>query len=139
MIRIQFVSERDRVQGNDLLATRTVVRRLRGQIFEIAERDLNILDEHQLHYTLVPIPDPSSADDALRNPLTVELEKLSTGSWRMRMTSYWPIATEGPEIAGKGSAALGTMRSSSVSTRKRGPRGGDMVRTRELEDSASPS
>jgi hypothetical protein len=32
-----------------------VVRRLRGQIFELAERDLKLLDEHQLHYTLVPI------------------------------------------------------------------------------------
>ena len=73
MIRIRFATERDRVQGNYLLATNTVVRRLRGQVFEIAERDLKILDEHQLHYTLVPIPDPSGSDDEVRNPLTVEL------------------------------------------------------------------
>jgi len=73
MIRIQFATERDRAQGNYLLATNTVVRRLRGQIFEIAEQDQKILDEHQLHYTLVPIPDPCGSDDEVRNPLTVEL------------------------------------------------------------------
>jgi hypothetical protein len=73
MIRIQFATERDRAQGNYLLATNTVVRRLRGQIFEIAEQDLKLLDEHPLHYTLVPIPDPSGSDDEVRNPLTVEL------------------------------------------------------------------
>ena len=73
MIRIQFATERDRVRGNYLLATNTVVRRLRGQIFEITERDLKLLDEHQLHYTLVPIPDPCGSDDEVRNPLTVDL------------------------------------------------------------------
>ena len=73
MIRIQFASAQDRVQGNYLLATNTVVRRLRGQIFEITERDLKLLDEHQLHYTLVPIPDPCGSDDEVRNPLTVDL------------------------------------------------------------------
>jgi len=54
MVRIRFNTEQDRVQGNYLLATHTVVRRLRGQIFELAEQDLKLLDEHQLHYTLVP-------------------------------------------------------------------------------------
>jgi hypothetical protein len=73
MIRIQFTTEHDRVRGNYLLATHTVVRRLRGHIFEIAERDLKLLDEHQLHYTLVNIPDPTGSDDEVRNPLTVEL------------------------------------------------------------------
>jgi hypothetical protein len=73
MIRIQFSTERDRVQGNYLLATNTVVRRLRGQIFEITERDLKLLDEHQLHYALVPLPDPCGSDDEVRNPLTVNL------------------------------------------------------------------
>jgi hypothetical protein len=58
MIRIRFATEQDRVQGNYLLATTSVVSRLRGQTFEIAEQDLKLLDEHQLHYTLVPIPDP---------------------------------------------------------------------------------
>jgi hypothetical protein len=58
MVRIQFCTEQDRVRGNYLLATHSVVRRLRGQIFELAERDLKLLDEHQLPYTLVPIPDP---------------------------------------------------------------------------------
>jgi len=53
MVRIQFCTEQDRVRGNYLLATHGVVRRLRGQIFEIAAQDLKFLDEHQLHYTLV--------------------------------------------------------------------------------------
>jgi len=73
MVRIQFCTDQERVRGNYLLATHTVVRRLRGQIFELAERDLKLLDEHQLHYTLVPIPDPSGSDQEVRNPLTVEL------------------------------------------------------------------
>jgi hypothetical protein len=73
MVRIQFCNDQDRVKGNYLLATHGVVRRLRGQIFELAERDLKLLDEHQLHYTLVPIPDPSGSDQEIRNPLTVEL------------------------------------------------------------------
>jgi hypothetical protein len=73
MIRIQFPTEQDRVQGNYLLATNGVVRRLRGQVFEIREEDLKLLDEHQLHYTLVPIPDPCGSDDEVRNPLTAQL------------------------------------------------------------------
>ena len=73
MIRIQFTNEQDRIRGNYLLATKSIVRRLRGQVFEIAERDLKLLAEHQLHYTLVTIPDPTGADDEVRNPLTVEL------------------------------------------------------------------
>ena len=54
MVRIQFPTEQDRVKGNYLLATLSVVRRLRGQIFEIAARDLKLLDEHQIHYTILP-------------------------------------------------------------------------------------
>ena len=73
MIRIKFDTDKDRVKGNYLLATRSVVRRLRGQIFEIAEQDQKILDEHQLHYTLVPIPDPSGSHQEVRNPLAVDL------------------------------------------------------------------
>ena len=73
MIRIQFASDHDRIQGNFLLATHSVVRLLRGRIFEIAEKDLKLLDEHQLHYTLVPIPEPTTSDQEVRNPLTAEL------------------------------------------------------------------
>ena len=73
MIRIRFNTDQDRIQGNYLLATRSLVRRLRGQIFEIRECDLAILHEHQIPYTLVPIPDPTGSDDEVRNPLTVEL------------------------------------------------------------------
>ncbi len=73
MIRIRFDTDQDRIKGNYLLATCGVVRRLRGQIFEIAERDQKILDEHQLHYTVVPIPDPSGSNQEVRNPLTADL------------------------------------------------------------------
>ena len=73
MVRIHFNTESDRVRGNYLLATNSVVRRLRGQLFEISERELKLLDEHQIHYTLVPIPEPSGSDNEVRNPLTVEL------------------------------------------------------------------
>jgi hypothetical protein len=73
MVRIQFTSNEDRIKGNYLLATNSVVRRLRGQVFEIVERDLKLLDEHQIHYTILPIPEPSGSDEEVRNPLTVEL------------------------------------------------------------------
>ena len=73
MIRIQFRTDQDRVKGNYLLATNSVVRRLRGQVFEVAERDLRLLDEHQIDYRVLPIPEPSGADQEVRNPLTVEL------------------------------------------------------------------
>jgi hypothetical protein len=61
MIRIRFSTDQDRIRGNYLLATHGVARRLRGQVFEVAERDRLLLKEHQLHYTVVPIPDPSGS------------------------------------------------------------------------------
>ena len=73
MIRISFPSDEDRVQGNYLLATSGVVRRLRGRIFETTERGVKLLDEHRISYTVLPIPEPSGADQEVRNPLTVEL------------------------------------------------------------------
>jgi hypothetical protein len=73
MVRIRFTNDEHRIRGNFLLATNGVVRRLRGHIFEIAERDRTLLDEHQLLYTVVDIPDPTGSDDEVRNPLAVEL------------------------------------------------------------------
>ena len=73
MTRISFPTDQDRIQGNYLLATTGVVRRLRGPIFEITERGVKLLDEHQIAYTVLPIPEPSGADQEVRNPLTVEL------------------------------------------------------------------
>ena len=73
MIRIQFPTDRDRVQGNYLLATRSVVRRLRGQVFEVSEAALKLLDDHQISYQVLPIPEPSGSDQEVRNPLTVDL------------------------------------------------------------------
>lgn len=73
MMRIKFATDQDRIRGNYLLATNTVVRRLKGQIFEISERDLKLLDENEILYTVLPIPDPDDANETVRNPLTVEL------------------------------------------------------------------
>ena len=61
MVRIQFPTDRDRIDGNYLLATRSVVRRLRGQVFEVAERDLEPLKEHRIAYTVLPIPEPTGS------------------------------------------------------------------------------
>jgi len=73
MIRIRFATDQDRVAGNYLLATKSVVRRLRGQIFEVSEAALKLLDAHQIPYQTLPIPEPTGSDQEVRNPLTVEL------------------------------------------------------------------
>jgi hypothetical protein len=70
IIRIKFVTDQDRIKGNYLLIRNTVSRRLRGDIFEIADRDRKILDDHQLHYTILPIPDPPGPDEEIRLPPT---------------------------------------------------------------------
>ena len=73
MIRIRFPTDQARVQGNYLLATKSVVRRLRGQIFEVSEATLKLLDDHHIPYQVLPIPEPSGSDQEVRNPLTVDL------------------------------------------------------------------
>ncbi len=73
MIRIQFPTDRECVQGNYLLATKSVVRRLRGHVFEVSEAGLKLLDDHYIPYQVLPIPEPSGSDQEVRNPLTVEL------------------------------------------------------------------
>jgi hypothetical protein len=73
MIRIQFPTDRERIQGNYLLATQSVVRRLRGQIFEVPKAALKLLDEHEVSYEVLPIPEPSGSHEEVRNPLTVEI------------------------------------------------------------------
>jgi hypothetical protein len=73
MIRIRFLTDRDRVQGNYLLATKSVVRCLRGQVFEASEAALKLLDDHHIPYQTLAIPEPSGSDQEVRNPLTVEL------------------------------------------------------------------
>ena len=73
MIRIQFPTDRERIQGNYLLATKSVVRRLRGGIFEVSKAALKLLDDHQISYQVLPIPEPSGSDQEVRNPLTVDL------------------------------------------------------------------
>ena len=65
MIRIKFDTDKDHIDGNYLLSTHTVVRQLRGRIFEIAERDRKLLDDHQLHYTVLAIPEPNGSFPAV--------------------------------------------------------------------------
>ena len=73
MIRIRFPTDHDRIQGNYLLATKSVVRRLRGQIFEVSQDGLKLLADHHIPYQTLPIPEPSGSDQEVRNPLTVDL------------------------------------------------------------------
>jgi hypothetical protein len=73
MIRIRFPTDQDRVQGNYLLTTQSVVRRLRGQIFEVSEAGLKFLGDHHITYQTLVIPGPSASDQEVRNPLTVHL------------------------------------------------------------------
>jgi hypothetical protein len=73
MIRIRFTSDQDRIKGSYLLTTNTVVRSLRGGIFEIAEADRKLLDEHQIHYAILPIPHPTNSDEEVRNTPAIKL------------------------------------------------------------------
>jgi len=74
MIRIRFNSDHDRVQGNWVLLKNTVSRRLRDDVFEIAEEDRKLLDAHQLSYTVLPV-DPSASDNEIRIPITYEVQR----------------------------------------------------------------
>ena len=74
-IRIKFRSEQERIKGNYVLATNTFSRRLRGDIFEIADRYRKLLDENQLHYSVLPMPDPNEPDPAFRIPPTFEVQR----------------------------------------------------------------
>ena len=73
-MRIRFNSEKDCIQGNWVLIQNTVSRRLRGDIFEIADEDRKILDAHKLSYTVLPV-DPSPVDQAFRIPITYEIQR----------------------------------------------------------------
>ena len=74
-IRIKFRNEQDCVKGNYVLTTNTSSRRLRGDIFEIDDRDRKLLDDHQLHYEILPLPEPNGHDPALRVPPPIEVQR----------------------------------------------------------------
>ena len=74
MLRIRFATDKDRIDGNYVLMTHTVSRRLRGDIFEIAEADRKLLDEHQLHYTVLP-RDTNGQDQEIRTPPTYDIQR----------------------------------------------------------------
>jgi len=74
-IRIKFLSEQECIKGNYVLLTNTVSRRLRGDIFEIDERDRKLLDDQQLHYEVVPLPESDGSDSALRIPPPYEAKR----------------------------------------------------------------
>ena len=74
MIRIKFATDKDRIDGNYVLMTHTVSRRLRGDIFEIEDDDRKLLDEHQLHYTVLPL-DADGSVQAVRTPPPYEVQR----------------------------------------------------------------
>lgn len=74
-IRIKFFSEQDCIKGNYVLATNTISRRFRGDIFEIDDSDRKLLDDYQLHYEVLPLPEPNGSDPALRIPPTFEVQR----------------------------------------------------------------
>jgi hypothetical protein len=59
---IQFPNDSDRVQGNSLLATKSVASRPRSQVFEVSEAGLKLRDDHHISYEGLPIPEPSGSD-----------------------------------------------------------------------------
>ena len=74
-IRIKFLSEQECIKGNYVLITNTVSRRFRGDIFEIDDRDRKLLDDHQLHYEVLPLPIPNGFDPAVRIPPPYEAQR----------------------------------------------------------------
>lgn len=74
-IRIKFLTEQERIKGNYVLIMNTVSRRLRGDIFEIDERDRKLLDDHQLHYEVVTLPDSNGSNSALGIPPPYEAQR----------------------------------------------------------------
>ena len=74
-IRIKFLSEEERIKGNYVLITNTVSRRLRGDIFEIDDRDRKLLDDHQLHNEVLPLPQANGSDLSDRVPPTFEAQR----------------------------------------------------------------
>ena len=75
IIRIRFLTKEDRIKGSYVLITNTVSRRLRGDIFEIADKDRKILDDHQLHYEIVPVAESDGSDSAIRIPPPYEVQR----------------------------------------------------------------
>jgi hypothetical protein len=71
MLRIKFLSDKDCVDGNYILMTHTSAERLRGDVFEIADNDRKLLDEHQLRYAIVPL-EANGADQEIRTTYDVQ-------------------------------------------------------------------
>lgn len=72
MVRIRFASETDEVNGFYLLATHSRLRGLPQGVYELNKPALALLDENSIRYVLLPTS-PDTADETIRNPLTVEL------------------------------------------------------------------
>jgi hypothetical protein len=74
-IRIRFPSEAERIKGNYVLLTNTFSRRLRGDIFEIEDRDRKLLDDHQIHYEILPLPDANGSPPPPPIPPPFEVQR----------------------------------------------------------------
>lgn len=66
MVAIRFASPEDRANGFMLLVRDGTVRTLRNEIFILRENGLAVLDQHNIKYKQIPLPDLDEMD-ALRN------------------------------------------------------------------------
>jgi hypothetical protein len=71
-MRIRFNSPEDQIKGNWILIKNTVSRRLRGDVFEIADEDAKLLDDNKLAYTIIPV-DRDERDPGIQIPITFEI------------------------------------------------------------------
>ena len=72
MIRIMFNSKQDRVKGFYELATKGIVRALKGDVFEMPEYCKKILDDAGISYRILSVDEetPLNEVEALRNTPT---------------------------------------------------------------------
>jgi len=74
MVRIKFKTKQDQINGFYELATKGRVRSLRGDIFEIADHYLEILNDARIDYEVVQTKKGRLNEaEAIRNPPTVDV------------------------------------------------------------------
>jgi hypothetical protein len=67
-IFIRFVSENDRVRGFALLAKRSRIASMPGQIYQVPMESLELLDSEHINYRRATDAEVKSANDQVRNP-----------------------------------------------------------------------
>jgi len=66
MVLIKFKTEKDKIEGFYILATEGVVRGLPGNIFEINDNMLTLLEDKNINYTVIQ-EDIFNEADKIRN------------------------------------------------------------------------